>query len=111
MKRRGFVFAAIAVVMITLAACGGTSGPSTSNANSSAHQTEVIDELRQLAETQCGTKAEAINPDVALEAQGCDDLDVVELIMTVEEKYKLPIPDDQIDHVTINKLARIVNNK
>ena len=110
-KKKHFVLIGIAAVIIAFAACGRTSGPSTSPSNSSAPQSVVINELRKLAETQCGTKAEAINPDAALETQGCDDLDVVELIMTVEEKYNLSIPDDQIDHVTINKLARIVSNK
>jgi acyl carrier protein len=110
-KKEHFVLIVIAAVSITLGACGRTSGRSASTSNSSAQQTAVVDELRKLAETQCGTRAEAIDPDTALETQGCDDLDVVELIMTVEEKYNLSIPDDQIDRVTINKLARIVNNR
>ena len=49
--------------------------------------------------------------DASLETQGCDDLDVVELIMTVEEKYNIAISDDELQRATINNLARIINKR
>ena len=103
------VLLAIAVVSMTLTACGRAGGPASSPSNSSAQQSAVINDLRKLVETQCGTNAEEIDPDKPIETQGCDELDVLELVMTVEEKYNLTISDEQTERVTINKLARIIN--
>ena len=106
---------AVIIAMVTVSvACHPASSPSKSPANSpspSTQQVALIDDLRKLAETQCGTKAEKIDVDVSLLTVGCDELDVVELIMTVEEKYNVTIPDAPGESVTINILARIVNRR
>lgn len=99
----------IVAVSIAIAGCGHTSR-STSPANS-ANSSALVNELRKLAENQCGAKAEAIDLEVRLQSQGCDDLDLVELVMTIEEKYNLTISDDQTDRATINSLARTINNR
>jgi acyl carrier protein len=110
---RKWVIIAAAVSVIALCGCRASS-PSTSPANSqtpTAQQLALVDDLRKLVATQCGAKAEAIDLDASLETQGCDDLDVVELVMTVEEKYSVSISDDQLERATINNLARIIGKR
>ncbi|HKY44775.1 MAG TPA: phosphopantetheine-binding protein [Pyrinomonadaceae bacterium] len=101
----------VALAMVSTG-CQRESNPSTSPANSptpTAQQLALIDDLRKLTETQCSTKAEAINIDAPLIAQGCDELDVVELMMMIEDKYNITTPDIEGERVTINSLARIIN--
>ena len=116
--KEDLVLTTFAAVIIALAvvsvACQRATSPSTSPANSpspTAQQQALIDDLRKLAGTQCGTQAEAIDVDASLLNQGCDELDVVELIMMVEEKYNITIPDMPGERVTVNSLARIVNSR
>ena len=108
------VLAIVIALVIVSVACHRASSPSNSPANSAsptAQQLALINDLRKLAETQCGTKAEKIDVDASLLTVGCDELDVVELIMTVEEKYNVTIPDTPGESVTINSLARIINRR
>ena len=103
----------IALVIVSVA-CHRDRSSATSPANSptpTAQQATLINDLRKLAETQCGAKAEKIDVDASLLTAGCDELDVIELIMTVEEKYNVTIPDAPGESVTINTLARIVNRR
>ena len=113
MELKDFILTAIVILalVITSVGCRGGDGTSTSTANSQTPSAKVINELRKLTEAQCGTKAEAIDLDAPLETQGCDELDVVELIMTVEEKYNITISDDELQRATINKLARAINKR
>ena len=113
MQKKQILAVIIALITVSVA-CHRTSSPSKSSANSpspTTQQVALIDDLRKLAETQCGAKAEKIDVDASLLTAGCDELDVVELIMTVEEKYNVTIPDAPGESVTINGLARIVNRR
>ena len=108
------IIAVITAFTIVSVACRPDRSSSTSPANSpspTAQQLALIEDLRKLAETQCGTKAEAIDVDAPLIAQGCDELDVVELIMMLEDKYNITIPDIEGERVTINSLARIIDKR
>ena len=109
---------AITVVIIALAmvstGCQPDRSPSTSPANSpspSAQQLALIDDLRKLTESHCGIKAEAIDVDAPLQKQGCDDLDFVELVMAIEEKYNMTISDADADGASVNSLARVINKR
>ena len=108
------VLAAIIALGTVCIACHRPSSPSKLPANSAsptAQQVTLINDLRKLAEAQCGTKAEKIDVDASLLTAGCDELDVVELIMTVEEKYNVTIPDMPGESVNIKSLAQIVNRR
>ncbi len=112
--RKKLVFTPIVALVIISVACHRPSSRSTSPSNSAsptAKQLAQIDDLRKLAETQCGTQAGKIDVNASLLTVGCDDLDVVELIMTIEQKYNVTIPDSETDGATINSLARIINKR
>lgn len=54
----------------------------------------VQTELIQIVSERLGVSAERITPQASLmEDLGADSLDVVELMMALEEKYNLEIPD------------------
>ena len=113
MQKKPFFTVIMALVVVSIG-CHRGSSPSNSPANSpspTAQQAALIDDLRKLAATQCGIREQAVDVNSPLQKQGCDDLDLVELVMTIEEKYNVPIPDADTDGATINSLARIVNKR
>ena len=102
------------LALVASVACHRAISPSNSLSNSpgpTAQQLALIDDLRKLTETQCGIKAETIDVNVPIQKQGCDDLDLVELVLTIEDKYNVTIPDNEAVGATINSLARIVNRR
>ena len=113
MLKKGITAVIIASVMVSIA-CRPDRSSSTSPANSpspTAQQLALIDDLRKLTEGHCGIKTEAIDVNLPLQRQGCDDLDLVELIIAIEEKYNITIPDADADGASVNSLARIVNKR
>ena len=104
----------IIVLVIVSVACHRDRSSATSPANSpspTAQQAAVINDLRKLAATQCGISEHAIDVNSPIQKQGCDDLDLVELVLTIEDKYNVTIPDSDADGATINSLARIINRR
>ena len=113
MQKKQALIGMIALIIVSVA-CDRASSPSTSPANSpspTAQQLALINDLRKLTETQCGIKAEAIDVNAPIQRQGCDDLDLVELVLTIEDKYNVTIPDSEADGATINSFARIINRR
>jgi len=55
---------------------------------------------------------EEMQSNVALSEQGIDSLDVVNVYLLIEEKFKVSIPDEDLDQVqTIDDIVTYVNNK
>ena len=108
--QKKLVFTVIISLVIVSLACHRPSSPANSS-SPSAQQVALIDDLRKLAATQCGIREQAVDVNSPLQKQGCDDLDLVELVMTIEEKYNVTIPDSDTDGATVNSLARIVNKR
>lgn len=108
--QKKLVFTVIISLVIVSLACHRPSSPANSS-SPSAQQVALIDDLRKLAATQCGIREQAVDVNSPLQKQGCDDLDLVELVMTIEEKYNVTIPDADTDGATVNSLARIVNKR
>ena len=50
--------------------------------------------LRNLISEQCGIKAGEISLDATLKELGLDSLESVELVMEIEQEFKLEIPDE-----------------
>ena len=100
----------VIALALLLVSCRRADSPSISRA-SSPSPTALIDDLRKLAATHCGIDEQTIDVNAPVQKQGCDDLDLVELIMSIEEKYKVPIPDAEADGASINSLARIINRR
>ena len=113
MQKKQVLVVIIALVIVSVA-CHRDRSSATSPANSptpTAQQAALINDLRKLTEAQCGIKAETIDVNSPIQKQGCDDLDLVELVLTIEDKYNVTIPDTDANGATINSLARIINRR
>jgi len=53
-----------------------------------------------------------LSPDKPLSEQGVDSLDISGLLLTLEEDFKIAIPDEDIDALqTINDIVSYMNSK
>jgi acyl carrier protein len=75
---------------------------------------------RQIASNLLGVDYSYVKPTTTLGELGCDELDVVELIMELEETFDISITDDEFEslgtsrdwsHVTILQLANLARGK
>ena len=84
-----------------------------------AHGLQTVERVR--SEVATILKKDLIQIDVAkpLVAQGADELEIVEIVMAVEEAFKVEIPDSAISEIieevsktlTVQKLAEIVSTQ
>ena len=94
----------LATVLLICAGCG----------SQPAQQT--VDRVRSEVATVLKKDAAQIDVTTPLAAQGADELDIVEIVMAVEEAFKVEIPDSEVDEnvgevsktLTVQKLAEIV---
>ena len=78
---------------------------------------EILDRVRAEAARQLGRKKGDIELARPLFSQGLDELDLVELVMTLEEAYEVEIPDadiapagmDSMTTLTVQRLAEVVD--
>jgi acyl carrier protein len=102
------IFATLAICSLLFTGCGR---------NPQSSQQQVVEKVR--AEVATILKKDAAKIDVAksLVEQGADELDIVEIVMAVEEAFKVEIPDSAIGEttgevsktLTVEKLAEIVS--
>ena len=72
----------------------------------------MFDEIRAAISAQLNVPAENITPDTRfVEDLKADSLDLVELVMDLEEKYGVEIPDEQLAEVkTVGQIIEIIEN-
>ena len=60
----------------------------------------IIDEVREVVVEQLNVSPEEVKEDSKfVDDLGADSLDVVELVMALEEKFDIEIPDDQAEAI------------
>ena len=65
---------------------------------------EILEEVRDVIVEQLGTEREKITESATfIEDLAADSLDVVELIMSLEEKFEIEIPDSDAEKITTVK--------
>ena len=64
-----------------------------------------------IAEQLSINEADIKNESAFIEDLGADSLDTVELVMALEDAFKIEIPDDQQESRTINKKSCVRFNK
>ncbi|TVP97189.1 MAG: acyl carrier protein [Planctomycetaceae bacterium] len=75
---------------------------------------------RQIIADQLGFAYDAVKPTTTLGELGCDELDLVEIIMSLEEQFEIYIPDAELDAlsgqagwsgITVLELANLARSK
>lgn len=97
----------LGVILLVVAGCG-------------VHRDDTTATMRQLVSKQLGISYDDAEPDTTLGKLGCDDLDVVELIMEIEDSFNITISDDEFDSlggtegwqaISVLDLANLVRKK
>ena len=83
----------------------------------------TLDEVRTIVAEQMGVELGELTPTTSLGELGADELDFVELVMELEERFNITIPDEEVaqmmgtddwqrgmKNVTMEKLATLVDD-
>ena len=71
----------------------------------------MYDKLVSYAVKQLELSPEDITPDSTFESLGIDSLDIVELVMGIEEKFEISIPDEAAEKiVTVGDVVDYIVN-
>jgi len=73
----------------------------------------LLDDIREVVVEQLGVNADEVKEDAKfVEDLGADSLDVVELVMALEEKFDIEIPDDEAGKIqTVKDVVNYIENK
>jgi len=73
----------------------------------------LLDDIKEVVVEQLGVSAEEVKEDAKfVEDLGADSLDVVELVMALEEKFDIEIPDDEAEKIrTVKDVVNYIENK
>jgi acyl carrier protein len=121
---------ALIATLSFLSGCGNKSNSPTSNLKPEGDKPtrtvsfdyeQILSGIRNIVARQLSLEASVIDVDVPLSKQkvAADDLDVVEIIMSVEETFGIEIKDEEVSHpeghlkddLTVRKLADLVARK
>ncbi|MEI6329031.1 MAG: acyl carrier protein [Pseudanabaena sp. ELA645] len=73
----------------------------------------TFDEVKKIVAEQLGVEPEAVKPDASFANDlGADSLDTVELVMALEEKFGVEIPDEEAEKIiTVQNALDYINSK
>jgi len=73
----------------------------------------LIDDIKEVVVEQLSVSADEVKDDAKfVEDLGADSLDVVELVMALEEKFDIEIPDDEAEKIqTVSDVVAYVESK
>ncbi|MCD4667078.1 MAG: acyl carrier protein [Sulfurimonas sp.] len=73
----------------------------------------LIDDIKEVVVEQLSVNIDEVKDDAKfVEDLGADSLDVVELVMALEEKFDIEIPDDEAEKIqTLNDVVAYIESK
>jgi len=73
----------------------------------------LIDDIKEVVVEQLSVSVDEVKEDAKfVEDLGADSLDVVELVMALEEKFDIEIPDDEAEKIqTLNDVVAYIESK
>jgi acyl carrier protein len=73
----------------------------------------LLDDIKEVVVEQLSVNADEVKENVRfVEDLGADSLDVVELVMALEEKFDIEIPDDEAEKIqTVQDVINYIENK
>ena len=72
----------------------------------------TIDKIKQILADTLDVAEDELSADTNIATDlGADSLDVVEVLMSIEDEFKVEIPDEEIENIrTIGELAAYIEN-
>ncbi|NCO00391.1 MAG: acyl carrier protein [Epsilonproteobacteria bacterium] len=73
----------------------------------------LLDDIKEVVVEQLSVNADEVKEDSKfVEDLGADSLDVVELVMALEEKFDIEIPDDEAEKIrTVRDVVTYIESK
>jgi len=73
----------------------------------------LLDDIKEVVVEQLSVSADEVKEDSKfVEDLGADSLDVVELVMALEEKFDIEIPDDEAEKIqTVQDVVTYIESK
>jgi len=73
----------------------------------------LFEEIKDVVSEQLGAKPEEVKPESSfIDDLGADSLDTVELVMALEEKFGIEIPDEDAEKMlTLNDVVKYIESK
>jgi acyl carrier protein len=68
-----------------------------------------LETIQRMMSEQFDLKPEALTPDAQLETLGMDSLSVIEFMFTIEDEFKIKLPDERVELKTVQDIANIVD--
>lgn len=74
---------------------------------------ETLERLRNIIVDQLNVNPEAVTPEARFQEDlGADSLDVVELVMKIEDEFKIEIPDEDAEKIrTVGDAVKYIEEK
>ena len=69
----------------------------------------TLDSVQKLLADKFELKPEQLQPDSELDKLGLDSLSIIEFMFTVEDQFKIKMPDERFEIKTVNDIATIVD--
>ncbi|MCK9224382.1 MAG: acyl carrier protein [Candidatus Muirbacterium halophilum] len=72
----------------------------------------IFDEVKEIIVEQIGCDESAVTPEASfIDDLGADSLDIVEIMMALEEKYDVEIPDEDAEKIkTVSDAVKYIEN-
>lgn len=73
----------------------------------------IEDKVKAIITDQLGVKLEEVTPGASFTSDlGADSLDTVELIMAIEEEFKIEVPDEDAEKIkTVGEIIKYIEDK
>jgi acyl carrier protein len=70
---------------------------------------DTLQRIKKIVHEKIDIEEDMLTPDATLEGLGLDSLDKVELMFSLEEEFKIKIPDREVTIVTIQDVVNVID--
>ena len=70
---------------------------------------DTFQRIKKIVLEKIDIQEDMLTPDATLEGLGLDSLDKVELMFSLEEEFKIKIPDREVTIVTIQDVVNVID--
>jgi len=70
---------------------------------------DTLQRIKKIVLEKIDAREDKLTPDASLDSIGLDSLDKVELMFSLEEEFKIKIPDREVTIVTIQDVVSVID--